>query len=172
MNDEKPSSLITSYHYLRYILLGFFLFMTYKFIELCSMSKTAKILFTLLYAIIGITLLVADIRNYILYKLLYHKFYECSSKKRKKLTSNVSILSSMLERRGINGELGNLFNKIEELDEILRENPQGPLKYLRKLRFNWLMFWAVQPGPVSVCIIFLYITSIVLVSICSFTFTH
>ena len=162
MADEKPSSLITSYHYLRYILLGFFLYISDKFIDLCGAqysfhaahSTTAKILITVLYALIGITLLLADIRNYVLYKLLYHKFYEASPADRENLRGNLDILVSLLKMRGIYERLKeSTVKKIQSLDARLKNNPR---KYLCKLRFNWLMFWAVQPGPVSLCIMFLY----------------
>jgi len=181
MNEEVPSSLITSYHYLRYILLGFFFYVSHKYIELCCPSQPSpmtaltpiKILLAILYGIIGITLLFADIRNYILYKLLYHKFYENDSTQRKSLDSNFAILISMLKRRGILEKVQDpIVDNIKKLADTLKDKPRGVINYIRKLWLNWLLFWAVQPGPVSLCIMFLYITGIIFVIIIGFYLAH
>jgi len=178
MGDEKPSSLVTSYHYLRYILLGFFLFVSDRFIVLCSSqcsfdtihSTYARILLSVIYPLIGITLLLADTRNYVLYKLLYHRFYEANPADIEKPIRNLTILISLLRNRGIyEGLKDSTVKRIEALDAKLKKNPR---KYLCKLRLNWLMFWAVQPGPVSLCIMFLYTACIILVSLCGLFLRH
>lgn len=175
MSELVPSSLITSYHYLRYILLGFFLFVSHKYMELCSSgrlvnvpdSTATRVLLLLVYVAVGLTLLAADIRNYVLYKLLYHKFYECTSGRREELVGNIEILESMMERRGIVEEQQASVACMSALARRIKSGARGPWKYAVKIWFNWRMFWAVQPGPVSACIILLYIVSIVLVGYCS-----
>ena len=177
MGDGKPTSLITSYHYLRYILLGIFLYISGRFIDLCSSecpfdtSHTAavKILLVFLYAVIGGTLLAADIRNYVLYKLLLHKYYEVAEPERPRLKSNLHILTSLLKRRGIYDKMkGSTLQSIEALDKELREHPgRRSCKLIyKKLLYNWMIFWAVQPGPVSLCILSLYVSCIVVLAFC------
>jgi hypothetical protein len=108
--------------------------------------------------------------NYVLYKLLYHKFYEVDEQNRLQLKSNLDILKGLLERRGISKEMkDSTLASVEALDRELRQDPR---KYIRKLKYNWKMFCAVQPGPVSICIILLYISCILVLGSCGVILWH
>lgn len=185
VRDDKPSSLITSYHYLRYILLGFFLYVSHKYIQMCYSSDTTpffsstpvRLLLTVLYAVICLTLLAADIRNYVLYKLLLFEFYQDESPSRGDTgkspdsdgcSRTLENLIRMLEQRRIAGRLKGRVDWLKREDKRLKEGANSPLNCIRKLRFNWMMFWAVQPGPVSCCIIVLYTASFIILGVCTF----
>lgn len=192
LNDDKPSSLITSYHYLRYILLGFFLYVSHKYIQLCySADETSFFSWTpvrfwlmVLYALICLTILAADIRNYVLYKLLLFEFYQDKYRPRDDADKSqkagdgtgtsddrsrtLKYLTWMLEQRGIADRLKGKIEWLKREDKRLKDGADNPLNCVRKLAFNWMMFWAVQPGPVSCCIITLYIASFIILGVCGF----
>ena len=171
-----PSSLVTSYHYLRYILLGLFLYTADKYFNFCCFDRDPAIvnslpvhlLVTALYVVLGATFIIADMRNYVLYKLLYYKYYEHDPKQAADLISNVDILKGLLEHRDIYDKLYEQFKQIKNLSDDIRKEPDGIDCLVLKMKLNKKMFFAVQPGPVSAFILLLYSLAILVPSITSF----